>query len=156
MPQDVGQREQVRAASLCNAAKVASVPYARRLLLLPHCLRRTGRCQAREAGYQYFCADCDACPIGPIRRKAIDLGYLGVHVLKGGRAIIRLIEEQHPGAVLGVACQAEGVAGIEVCERMGVPVAFLPLSKDGCADTEVDLNACFRFLENLTEAAPNP
>lgn len=139
-----------------NETQVAAVPYARRLLLLPHCLRRVDRCRAREVGYQYLCADCGACPVGPIRRKAMELGYLGVCVLKGGRAIIRLIEEQRPGAVLGVACLAEGVAGIEVCERLGIPVAFLPLSKDGCANTEVDLDACFRFLEALTEAAPIP
>lgn len=156
MPQAVGEQEQARAAALCNAARVASVPYAHRLLLLPHCLRRTNRCRARDDGYQYICAECGACTVGAIKRRAMELGYMGVHLLKGGSAIVRLIEEKRPGAVLGVACLAEGLAGIEVCRRLGIPVAFLPLSKDGCADTEVELDAFFRFLENLTEAAPIP
>ena len=50
-------------------------------------------------------------------------------------------------AVLGVACSLEGALGSLECERAGIPVQFIPLLRDGCADTDVDLDTVLETLE---------
>ena len=134
-----------------NAPLFASVPYAKRILLLPQCLRSSAHCQAKEVGVLYECAHCGSCRIPEIIAEADSLGYMGVFILKGGRAVIRLISELQPGAILGVACPYEGFIGIMECERRGIPVQFVPLTKDGCADTEVDIENLKAFLARLEE-----
>ncbi len=131
------------------AEAFARVPYGQRLLLVPQCLRSSGDCQADEHGVSYECARCGACSIDAIIEEAERLGYMGVHILKGGRAVVQLIEKYKPRAILGVACNYEGLMGIMECERRGVPVQFAPLLRDGCADTEVDLEMLREFLSVL-------
>ncbi len=134
-----------------NAPPFARVPYEKRILLLPQCLRSSAHCQAKEVGVLYECAHCGSCKIPEIIAEADSLGYMGVFILKGGRAVIQLISELQPGAILGVACPYEGFIGIMECERRGIPVQFVPLTKDGCADTEVDLETLKTFLARLEE-----
>jgi len=128
------------------AESFARVPFQRRVILLPQCLRASAKCAAKERGVLYECALCGACGIPDIIRAAEKLGYMGVYILKGGRAVQQLIDELDPGAVAGVACSYEGFIGIMECERRGVPVQFMPLTRDGCADTEVDIDGLKAFL----------
>lgn len=129
------------------ALAFARTGYGERLLLLPQCLRSTGECQALEDAAEYVCAGCGTCKIDTITRRARELGYGGVRVLKGGSALANSIEQLQPRAVLGVACELEGALGVLECERLGVPVQFIPLLRDGCADTDVDINEIFEVLE---------
>lgn len=131
------------------AAAFARVPYRRRILLLPQCLRSSTDCAAEERTFSYHCAQCGACDVPAIIGEAERLDYMGVYILKGGRAVVKLIEELDPGAVAGVACNYEGLIGIMECERRGVPVQFVPLSRDGCADTEVELERLKELLRRL-------
>jgi hypothetical protein len=78
---------------------------------------------------------------------------MGVKILKGGSAVARHVEKMKPKAVLGLACQYEGALGIFECERLGVAVQFVPLTRDGCADTDVDLD---KVLAALEMSAPDP
>jgi hypothetical protein len=123
-----------------HAARFAKVPYAERIVLVPQCLRRLGRCEATETARGYECARCMACPAGEIVLEAERLGYAGVYMLKGGRAVANVIAESSPRGVVGVACDYEGALGIMECERSGVAVQFVALSRDGCAETDVDLD----------------
>lgn len=132
-----------------HAEAFARVPYRRRILLLPQCLRSSTACAAEERTFCYVCAECGACDIPAIVAEAEGLGYMGVYILKGGRAVVNLIEELDPGAVAGVACNYEGLIGIMECERRSVPVQFIPLSRDGCADTEVELERLRELLGRL-------
>lgn len=134
-----------------HAESFARVPFSRRILLLPQCLRSSGNCQAQERGVFYECVCCGACGIPGIIEMADELGYMGVYILKGGRAVERLIKDLDPGAVAGVACNYEGFIGIMECERRGIPVRFVRLSRDGCADTEVDLEGLRRQLARTAE-----
>lgn len=131
------------------AEAFARVPYEKRLLLIPQCLRSSLHCKAKEVGVSYECARCGACFIPEILDAAEALGYMGPYILKGGRAVIELIERIKPQAIAGVACPYEGLMGIMECERRGIPVQFIPLSKDGCADTEVDLETLKTALARL-------
>ncbi len=136
-----------------HADAFARVAFNERILLLPQCMRSSAECKAVERAFSYECTGCGACDIPEIIAEARRLGYLGVHVLKGGRAVVRLIEELEAGAVAGVACSYEGLIGIMECERRGVPVQFVPLSRDGCADTEVDLDEIKSLLGRLLPEA---
>jgi hypothetical protein len=129
-----------------DALAFSRVPYEERLLLLPQCLRSTKQCVAEEEAAEYVCGRCGACKIDAILRRAEELGYRRVAVLKGGKAIAQLIETLDPKAVLGVACDFEGVLGILECRRLGVPVQFVPLLRDGCADTDVDLEEVVEMM----------
>ena len=130
-----------------NALAFARTDYGQRLVLLPQCLRSSARCRAEEHQAEYRCAGCGACKIAAIVRRAGELGYLGVRILKGGSAVSRLIGELRPRAVLGVACDFEGALGILECERQGVAVQFVPLLSDGCADTDVELEEVLEVME---------
>lgn len=135
------------------AAAFARVPFAERIVLLPQCLRRTGACRAEERKAEYVCARCGACKIAEIIQRAEDLGYMAVKILKGGAAVGRLLEELKPRGALGVACAFEGAIGMLECERRDVAVQFVPLLKDGCADTDVDLEAVLQAMAVLDAEA---
>jgi len=122
-----------------NALEFLRTPYRQRAVFVPQCLRRTAVCQAREHGNEYICRKCGACKIAEIARRAEELGYISVRILKGGSALARFVGETRPKAVLGVSCCVEGVMGILACARAGVPAFCVPLLKTGCADTDVDL-----------------
>ena len=119
-----------------------SVPFAERLVLVPHCMRNTRKCKAEDHGSYYLCLECGACKIGEISKKAKELNYKGIYILKGGRTIEKLLDKVQPKAVLGVACAFEGAQGFELIENKGknnIAVQFISLTKDGCSDTDVDL-----------------
>jgi hypothetical protein len=136
-----------------HALRFAAVPFARRIVLVPQCLRKLGTCKAKETARGYQCAECMACPAGRVLREASRLGYKGVFMLKGGRAIAGLIAEEEPSAVVGIACDYEGALGMLQCERAGAAVQFVPLSRDGCADTDVDLDEVMSVLQFTDEFA---
>jgi hypothetical protein len=130
-----------------NALAFSKVPFAERMVFVPHCMRVVGTCKAAEKAYEYVCARCGACPTAAILAKAEALGYGPVKMLKGGSAVMRLLDEHQPKAVLGVACGFEGALGVMECERRGIAVQSVPLLRDGCADTTVGLADVFEMME---------
>jgi hypothetical protein len=130
-----------------HAAAFSKAPYVRRMILMPQCLRVLGKCRAEERAYEYLCARCGACAAAAIHAKAAALGYSAVKMLKGGSAVVRLLDEHDPQAVLGVACSFEGAMGMLECERRGIAVQSVLLSHDGCADTSVELADVFETME---------
>ena len=62
----------------------------------------------------------------------------------GGRLAVNYVKETKPRAIVAVACEkelGEGVQGVrELADNAdAAPVmVIIPLSKDGCVDTEVD------------------
>ncbi len=127
-----------------------SVPFSKRIILLPHCLRNSRKCRAKDTGYRYVCVKCGACPISAIMKEAESLGYRDVYILKGGRAIRDIVKNGLPEAILGIACDFEGKAGVRECAKAGIPVCFVPLARDGCSNTEVDMKALMREMGKTT------
>ena len=85
-----------------HAMAFGRTPYARRLLLLPQCLRSTAHCQAVQQGPEYICQSCGSCKVQRIVEHATELGYGRVCVLKGGSALVRRYggwPEEPPGGV---------------------------------------------------------
>lgn len=132
------------------APAFAAVPFSGRVLLVPHCMRNIEKCKAKEMGSHYLCVECNACKIGPISKRSRELGYKALYILKGGKAIEKLAKEIQPEAILGVACYFEGVQGLELSEKLDVPVQFVALTKDGCVDTDVVLDDVFAVMTKTT------
>ncbi|PIX13941.1 MAG: hypothetical protein COZ72_07425 [Elusimicrobia bacterium CG_4_8_14_3_um_filter_50_9] len=140
-------KKRVAAANKKNRKKFLKIPFAERMILIPQCLRNSKKCRAKESGPFFICADCGACKIKKIREKASRLGYKKIYILKGGKIIPSLFEKDKPLAVIGVACEWEGFLGQKICGEFKIPVQFFPLSRDGCADTDVGTDAFLKFIE---------
>lgn len=141
------KRKAVEKKNEAMAADFARIPFSERMVFVPHCMRNVESCAAKEMGSYYVCLECGRCKIAPISKKCKELGYKAMFVLKGGRAVEKLMKEHRPKAIVGVACFYEGEQGMEQAEKGKAVVQFVPLTKDGCADTDVNLDNVFKVLE---------
>lgn len=124
---------------------LAAVHPSERVLLLSHCLRNTGVCKGKFTKRGLECGDCEEdCVLNRLSRTAIKAGYKGVCIAPGGKLALRFVEEMRPKGVVAVACDKEleeGVAGVKNLEeaiKHAPAIVVVPLTKDGCVDTEVD------------------
>ena len=129
------------------SAKFKNIPVSERIVLLPHCMRSTNNCKAKDEGTHYSCVKCGACKIAQIQKLADELGYKKVYIMKGGKAIHNILVEQKIKAVVAVACHFEGAQGIKMTDGLKVIAQFIPLLKDGCCDTDVDVEAVKKIME---------
>ena len=129
------------------AGKFKTVPVSERIVLLPHCMRSTKNCKAVDEGTHYNCMKCGCCKIAQIQKLADELGYKKVYVMKGGKAIYNILVEQKIKAVVAVACHFEGAQGIKMTDGLKVIAQFVPLLKDGCCDTDVDVEEVKKIME---------
>jgi squalene-hopene/tetraprenyl-beta-curcumene cyclase len=132
---------------------VAQVPPGERILLLPHCLRRSAICAAKQSDQGLQCVSCTpTCPVNQLRRKALELGYREVCVAPGGRMALKHVADSKPSAIVAVACAkelAEGIEGVKALmsgDSPPPPIAIIPLIKDGCVDTEVAIEEALRVV----------
>ncbi|MFH1609553.1 MAG: DUF116 domain-containing protein [Candidatus Bipolaricaulota bacterium] len=136
-----------------GAERLAGIPMGERVLLLPHCLRPSQACPGRPSRDGLACpADCTVeCPIRTLRKEALRLGYKAVCVAPGGALALRFVQDTAPRAVVAIACPKELREGEEEVRGLGAPrpeVVVLPLSRDGCVDTEVNLEDALRLLRS--------
>ena len=134
--------------------KLSRIDPSRRVLLLAQCLRPSQTCPGRFNKTGLVCPEncTEVCVLGQFRKAALRLGYKGVCIAAGGAQSLRFVEENSPEGIVAVACDKELTEGIEAIHR-GVkdnheaPVGvIIPLTKDGCADTEIDVK---RVLEAI-------
>jgi len=129
---------------------VGSVPYNRRVLMLPQCLRNSNLCKAENDELGLLCRDCGECNISFFIREAEKLGY-EVLVTDGTTITAQLIESGTIDAVIGVGC-------IEVLQKLfisvgkySVPGIGIPLLTCGCKDTIADSEWIKEEIFNLKE-----
>jgi len=118
---------------------VAQIPYDRRLLLLPQCLRDQEKCTAEIDDLGLVCRHCGLCPIHYLQSEADRLGYV-VMVAEGSPVVMSLIETGAVDAIVGVSCLNVLERVFPYMEAGAVPGLAIPLLQDGCADTSVDLD----------------
>lgn len=114
-----------------------SIPYERRLLLLPICLRDSERCKAEIDAVGLLCAECGACDIMQLQRRAEALGYV-VIVAEGTTVVKRLISSGRVDAVVGVGCMEALLRTFSSMLTHAVPGLAVPLLRSGCKNTRVD------------------
>ena len=129
---------------------LAAVPYDRRLLLLPQCLRDAENCPAEIDELGLLCQACGRCCIGDLKTEADRLGYV-VLIAEGSPVVMSLIESGQVEAVIGVSCLEVLEKVFPYMESAAVPGIALPLLVDGCVNTSVDLDAIWEALYLTSE-----
>ncbi|HUG44459.1 MAG TPA: DUF116 domain-containing protein, partial [Acidobacteriota bacterium] len=117
---------------------LASIPFERRLLLLPKCLRVEDRCPAPFDEFGLLCKKCGLCTIQDLQSEAERLGY-AVLVAEGSAVVMAIIETGKIDAVIGVSCLSVLEKAFPHMEAAAVPGIAIPLLQDDCRDTNVDL-----------------
>jgi len=116
--------DEVNSTQLADFEKV---PIADRILFTPHCLRKDFQ--------------------EKIENLAKEIGYRVVKA--GGGSIVRkTIEEEHPKAVIGVACLREIDA---IIGDLKLPFQSVMLTQDGCKDTAVDIEKLEKIMRTVIE-----
>lgn len=130
---------------------VAAIPYNRRLLLIPQCLKSDNNCHAVIDQLGLICAGCKGCQIDDILQKAESLGYATL-VAEGTTVAVNLVQEGSVDAVIGVSCMSVLQKSFEPVSRAAVPVIGIPLLFEGCAETDIDN---FWLHDEMTSYAEN-
>lgn len=121
------------------AGAFGAVPFHRRLLLLPKCLNSAESCRARIDSVGLHCLSCGCCEIGALKSEAEALGYQVV-VAEGTSSVLMKVLEGEADAILGVACLDSLEKSFEGIADLGIPHQAIPLLRDGCRDTEAELD----------------
>jgi len=133
---------------------VARIPFSRRLLLLPQCLRSRDACPAGRDEFGLLCDACGRCALGALQSEATALGY-AVLIAEGAEAVAGMLREGHVDAVIGVSClQALEQTFSRIADE-ALPAMAVPLLRDGCDTTDVDVDLLLEYIR-LTGPATDP
>ncbi len=129
---------------------MAAIPYEKRLLLIPKCLRVEEKCPAPFDDFGLLCKECGLCSIQDLTVEAERLGY-SVLVAEGSAIVRQMIETGRIEAIVGVSC----LNVLEKCfphmEAAAIPGVSIPLLQDDCINTNVDLDWVWDVI-HLTSA----
>ncbi len=117
---------------------IATIPFERRILLMPQCLRSSSDCPAEMDEFGLLCQECGRCPIGELQSLAEELGYM-VLVAEGTTVVVKLLEQGKVDAVVGVSCLSTLEHSFPYTAANAIPGMAIPLFVDGCTDTKVDV-----------------
>jgi len=118
--------------------QLATVPYERRLLLMPKCLRIEDKCPAPFDEFGLLCKQCGLCSIQDLQEEAEKLGY-AVLVAEGSALVMALIQTGKIDAIVGVSCVSVLERAFPYMESAAIPGIAIPLLQDDCKDTSVDI-----------------
>ncbi len=125
--------------------QLASVPFERRLLLLPKCLRVESKCPAPFDEFGLLCKQCGLCTIQDLQAEAEKLGYATL-VAEGSAIVMSLIQTGKVEAIVGVSCISVLERAFPYMEAAAIPGVAVPLLQDDCIDTTVDLDWVWDYI----------
>ena len=131
--------------SEANRVALASVPFERRLLLLPKCLRVEDRCPAPFDDFGLLCKNCGLCTIQDLQSEAEKLGY-AVLVAEGSALVMAIIQTGKIDAIIGVSCLSVLEKAFPYMEAAAIPGVAVPLLQDDCKDTGIDVEWVWDFI----------
>ena len=123
------------------------VPFGRRAIFLPQCLRST-TCPAVLSPEGIKCRDCGACGISRAHKEAEKLGYM-FFVVPGSSFIMRMIQKYRPSAIIGVGCMYEVRDGLDMMQRYRIPAIGVLLDRSGCVSTQLDWDRLFTVMNAI-------
>ena len=127
-----------------------SIPFDKRILLLPHCLKHVEACSAHTDELGLHCENCGACSIGDFKVKAEKLGYK-IMVAEGTPIVLKVIVSGYVDGILGIACQNVLEKAFDKVVQSGVPAYAIPLHSSNCKATTVDDHWVMEVLETFQE-----
>lgn len=125
--------------------QLAAVPFERRLLLLPKCMRIEDKCPAPFDELGLLCKQCGLCTIQDLQEEAERLGY-AVLVAEGSALVMAIIETGKIEAIVGVSCLSVLEKAFPYMEAAAIPGVAIPLLQDDCKDVTVDLEWVWEFI----------
>ncbi len=131
-----------------------AIPFERRMLLLPHCLKHAEGCPADYDEFGLDCERCGACSIADYKVRAEQLGYK-VLVAEGSPIVLKIIVGGYIDGILGVACLNVLEKAIDKVLIAGVPSYAVPLHSGDCKNTTLDESWVWDCLEKY-EPLPKP
>jgi geranylgeranyl pyrophosphate synthase len=132
--------------------QLAGVPFERRLLLLPKCLRVESKCPAPFDEFGLLCKQCGLCSIQDLQNEAERLGY-AVLVAEGSAIVMSLIQTGKIEAIVGVSCLSVLERAFPYMEAAAIPGVAVPLLQDDCIDTTVDLDWIWDYIHLTSDDA---
>jgi len=129
---------------------VDSVPYNRRMLLLPQCLRNSLLCKAHYDELGLLCSDCGNCNISEFLREAENLEYMTI-VAEGTTIASQLTESGRVDAIIGVSCLEVLQKLFSTVNKFGIPAIGIPLLTCGCKDTTADEKWIMEEIHNFDQ-----
>jgi geranylgeranyl pyrophosphate synthase len=127
---------------------VGAIPYERRMLLLPQCLKNSNMCKAQEDELGLLCNECGNCNISGFIQEAEKLGYITI-VAEGTTIASRLVESGKVDAIVGVGCMEVLQKIFKAVNKYSVPAIGVPLLSCGCIDTKADAEWIMEELKHL-------
>ena len=124
---------------------LSRVPFERRLLLMPKCLRVEDRCPAPFDEFGLLCKQCGLCSIQDLQEEAEKLGY-AVLVAEGSALVMAMIQTGKIDAIVGVSCLSVLERAFPYMEAAAIPGVAIPLLQDDCKDTGVDVEWVWEVL----------
>jgi geranylgeranyl pyrophosphate synthase len=125
--------------------QLAAVPFERRLLLMPKCLRVESKCPAPFDEFGLLCKQCGLCSIQDLQNEAERLGY-AVLVAEGSAIVMSLIQTGQIEAIVGISCLSVLERSFPYMEAAAIPGVAVPLLQDDCIDTTVDLDWVWDYI----------
>lgn len=129
---------------------LATVPFERRLLLLPKCLRVEDRCPAPFDEFGLLCKRCGLCSIQDLQEEAERLGY-AVLVAEGSALVMAIIQTGKIDAIVGVSCLNVLERAFPYMEAAAIPGVAIPLLQDDCKDTTIDLEWIWEVIHHTSD-----
>ena len=124
---------------------LAEIPYERRLLLMPKCLRVEEKCPAPFDEFGLLCKQCGLCSIQDFQNEAERLGY-AVLVAEGSAIVMSLIQTGQIEAIVGISCLPVLERTFPYVEAAAIPSIAVPLLQDDCINTTVDSDWVWEYI----------
>ena len=124
---------------------LAAVPFDRRLLLMPKCLRVENRCPAPFDEFGLLCKQCGLCSIQDFQAEAERLGY-AVLVAEGSALVMAMVQTGKIEAIVGVSCMPVLEKTFPHVQSAAIPAVAVPLLQDDCIDTTVDVDWVWDYI----------
>lgn len=124
---------------------LAEIPYEKRLLLMPKCLRVEEKCPAPFDEFGLLCKQCGLCSIQDFQEEAEKLGY-AVLVAEGSAIVMSLIQTGQIEAIVGISCLPVLERTFPYVEAAAIPSIAVPLLQDDCINTTVDIDWVWEYI----------
>ena len=129
---------------------LGAIPFERRLLMLPKCLRVEDRCPAPFDEFGLLCKRCGLCSIQDLQDEAERMGY-AVLVAEGSAIVMAIIQTGKIDAIVGVSCLNVLERAFPYMEAAAIPGIAIPLLQDDCKDTSIDLDWIWEVIHHTSE-----